>query len=142
MLAAAPRAKDTCLSLPPRAGALILGRAAPMGMRLHPRHALLMARCRSALLPFLRGALGCGDYCSESPKDDALSCVSDAKCALEFNSCYSAIITHFTEYLVTMARALVIRFGLRLLLYFKDLSAKGFPSALKIVYFSICSLQR
>lgn len=46
------------------------------------------------------------------------------------------------EYLVTMARALVIRFGLLLLLYFKDLSAKHFLSALKIVYFSICSLQR
>lgn len=46
------------------------------------------------------------------------------------------------EYLVTTARALVIRFGLLLLLYFKDLSAKHFLSALKIVYFSICSLQR
>lgn len=45
-------------------------------------------------------------------------------------------------YLVTMGRALVIRFGLLLLLYFKDLSAKQFLSALKIVYFSICFCQR
>lgn len=62
--------------------------------------------------------------------------------ALEFNSCYSAIITHFMGYLVTMGRALVIRFGLLLLLYFKDFSAKHFLSALKIVYFSICFCQR
>lgn len=104
--------------------------------------ALLMTRCSSALLPFSHGALRGCDCFSEPPKEDALSCVSDAKCALEFNSCYSAVITHFMEYLVTMARALVIRFGLLLLLYFKDLSAKRFLSGLKIVYFSICSLKR
>lgn len=136
MLAAAPRAKNICLSLPPRQVRSSWAGLLPQGC------ALLVARCSSALLPFLHGALGCCDYFSESPKEDALSCVSDAKCALEFDSCYSAIITHFMEYLVTTARALVIRFGLLLLLYFKDLSAKHFLSALKIVYFSICSLQR
>lgn len=37
-----------------------------------------------------------------------------------------------------MARALVIRLGLLLLLYSKDLSVKHQLSALKIVCFSIC----
>lgn len=134
MLAAVLQAKNICSSLPPQAGVLSLGSADPIRMRL---------RCSShasVLLPSL--CLGCCDDSSESPKEDALSCVSDADCALEFNSCYSAIITHSMNYLVTMARAPVIRFGLLLLLYFKDLSARRFRCALKIGYFSICSLQR
>lgn len=78
MLAAVLEAINTCSSLPHQAGASIPGRAAPTGMRLHTEHTLLMARCSSALLPFLRGVLGCCHYFSESPKEDALSCVSDA----------------------------------------------------------------
>jgi len=142
MLAAAPQAKNICWSLPlgqvcsPWAGLL------PRGWHSEARRTLLMARCSSALLPFPHGALGCCHYFSESPKEDALSRVSVAKCALEFNSCYSAVITHFMEYLVTVARASLIRFGLLLLLYFKDLSAKHFLSALKIVCFSVFSLRR
>lgn len=34
MLAAVPQAKNICSSLPPQAGALILGKAAPRGMVL------------------------------------------------------------------------------------------------------------
>lgn len=141
MLAAAPRAKNICSSLPPRQvrsswAGLLCGDALarqPHAARGTPRF---------GASPFLRGALGCCDCFSEPPKEDALSCVSDAKCALEFNSCYSAIITHFVEYLVTMAGALVIRFGLLLLLSFKDLSAKHFLPSLRIAYFSIFSPQR
>lgn len=100
-----------------------------------PSPALLRPRC---LFPLPRGALGRCDYFSESPREDAPASVSDAKCALEFNSCYSAVITLFMEYLVTMAGAPVIRLGLLLLLYFKDLSVKHLLPALKIVCFSTC----
>lgn len=100
-----------------------------------PSPALAHPRCLF-LLP--RAAPGRCDYFSESPREDAPASVSDAKCALEFNSCYSAVITLFMEYLVTMAGAPVIRLGLLLLLYFKDLSVKHLLPALKIACFSTC----
>lgn len=128
------RLKIFALLSPTQAGVLSLGSTDPIRMRL------CCSSHTSVLLPSLH--LGCCDDFSESPKEDALSRVPDANCAVEFNSCYSAIITHSMNYLVTMARAPVIRFGLLLLLYFKDLSAQRFLCSLKIGYFSICSLQR